>query len=46
MREVREEVCEEAEEVCSLRMVVLWAMHALWSVVSGSNLGCLGLLAY
>lgn len=28
-REAREEVWEEAEVVCSVRMVVLWAMHAL-----------------
>jgi hypothetical protein len=28
-REAREEVCEDAEEVCSVRMVVLWAMQEL-----------------
>ena len=28
-RPAREEVPEEADEVCSVRMVVLWAMHAL-----------------
>lgn len=30
MTEGREEVALEAEVVCSVRMVVLWAMHALW----------------
>jgi hypothetical protein len=25
----REDVAEDAEVVCSVRMVVLWAMHAL-----------------
>jgi hypothetical protein len=29
MRAGREEVAEVAEVVCSVRMVVLWAMHAL-----------------
>lgn len=29
MRAGREEVAEEAEVVCSVRMVVLWDMHAL-----------------
>lgn len=33
MREAREEVPEAAEEVCSVRMVVLWAMHAYSSGV-------------
>ena len=28
-REAREEVCEEAEVVCSVRIVVLWAMQEL-----------------
>ena len=30
-RETREEALEEAEAVCSVRTVVVWAMHALWS---------------
>lgn len=30
MREARDEVCEAAEVVHSVRMVVLWAMHELW----------------
>jgi hypothetical protein len=30
MREAREEVCEVAEVVHSVRIVVLWAMQALW----------------
>lgn len=29
MSEARDEVCEEAEAVCSVRMVLLWAMQAL-----------------
>lgn len=29
MREAREEVCEEVEVVCSVRMVVRWAMQEL-----------------
>jgi len=29
MREARLEVWEEAEMVCSVRMVVRWAMHEL-----------------
>jgi len=29
MREARLEVWEEAEVVCSVRMVVRWAMHEL-----------------
>lgn len=29
MREARDEVCEEAEVVHSVRIVVWWAMHAL-----------------
>jgi hypothetical protein len=28
--ETREEALEEALAVCSVRTVVLWAMHALW----------------
>lgn len=32
MREARDEVCEEAEVVHSVRMVELWAMHALEGV--------------
>ena len=30
MSEAREEVCEEAEVVCSVRMVVWKAMQELW----------------
>lgn len=30
-RETSEEALEEAEAVCSVRTVVVWAMHALWS---------------
>ena len=29
MRDAREEVCEDAEAVCSVRIVLLWAMHEL-----------------
>lgn len=31
-REARDEVCEDAEAVCSASMVVLWAMQALAEV--------------
>lgn len=27
--EASEDVCDEAEAMCSVRMVLLWAMHAL-----------------
>lgn len=33
MREAREEVPEAAEDVCSVRIVVLWAIHAYSSGV-------------
>lgn len=36
-RETRELAFDEAEAVCSVRTVVLWAMHALWSL----SVGCL-----
>lgn len=32
IREGSEEVCEEADVVCSVRIVLLWAMQALWGV--------------
>lgn len=34
MREARDEVCDEAEVVHSVRIVVWWAMHALRRVSS------------
>jgi hypothetical protein len=36
--EGREEVAEEAEVVCSARMVVLWAMHALRGIRTRNRL--------
>lgn len=36
-RDAREEVAEEADEVCSLRMVVLWAMQAYRRGVGGEE---------
>lgn len=36
-REAREEVADEADAVCSLRMVVLWAIHAYRRGVAGEE---------
>lgn len=37
MRAGREDVCEEAEVVCSVRMVLLWAMQELEDRVSNDE---------
>lgn len=36
-RETRDDALEDADAVCSVRTVVLWAMHALCLVLAGER---------